>query len=188
MPNKQSTNRKTLGNNKESKRNFSILATTISIVSIVISIIGLIISGITCYTTFNKNTFDQRMQLTVNQQKDDLQTIGKTVSQTETISHKIELTEDPNKVSRNDIVDIYSMASNIQNSYYSSLNLENKYANRLNKELTAILKRTKELALNKIQQIDAVLPATGGEDPKLESLFQKYQSEEIKQIKKNKTQ
>ena len=176
----------------------------LKILPIVISVIALLhsmyIGNKTNKIAEKQNQFVRKMQLSVQSEKDSLQKVHNTVSQTETVSNDILLKESYQPDNKNKLEDLSNTASKIQNNYYYDLNQKNKYAGQLDKAITLSLTNTRNMIddiLSSTQnstnyttqstkyKANKSLPKTGGQDPHLEEIFNNYQKEEQSQINKN---
>lgn len=133
--------------------------------------------------TKQQNNFTQKMILSVQSEKDNLEKIKDTVSQTQSISKKIILTEKYQQTNKAELESLSDKVTTIQDSYFANLNQKNSYAGQLDKALTTKLEDTRgriEYILHTEGGLE--LAKTGGVDPQLDKIFSNYQTEEQKLI------
>lgn len=185
---------------KETKKDLIYKRLTLAI-SVIALLHSMYIGNKTNSIAERQNQFTRKMQLSVQSQKDNLQNVHNTVSQTETVSNNILLREVYQPSNKEKLENLSNTSSKIQNNYYNDLNQKNRYAGQLDKAITVSLTNTRNIidvilsstekttnyntqstSNNKVVKI---LPKTGGQDPHLEEIFNNYQKEEQSQINKN---
>lgn len=185
---------------KETKKDFifKILPIAISVIALLHS---MYIGNKTNSITEKQNQFVRKMQLSVQSQKDNLQNVHNTVSQTETVSNNILLREVYQPSNKEKLENLSNTSSKIQNNYYNDLNQKNRYAGQLDKAITLSLTNTRNIIDNILSSTEnttnyttqrtsnnkvvKIIPKTGGQDPHLEEIFNNYKKEEQSQINKN---
>lgn len=155
---------------------------------IIIELITLIVSIFTCISTFliqnnqnqisrNQNKFEQQMNLSGNNKKDDLKTLMKIVSDVESLDSFLGSLNSLNKDYNEKLVEIRKGVISFKNSFYYYLDQDNKEWKELDKVLTDKLNGMYSRTSPERSSI-GFLPQTGGDDPILEKKWTNYIKQE----------
>lgn len=155
---------------------------------IIIELITLIVSIFTCISTFliqnnqnqisrNQNKFEQQMNLSGNNKKDDLKTLMKIVSDVESLDSFLGSLNSLNKDYNEKLVEIRKDVISFKNSFYYYLDQDNKEWKELDKVLTDKLNLMYSRTSPERSSI-GFLPHTGGDDSILEEKWTNYIKQE----------
>lgn len=155
---------------------------------IIIELITLIVSIFTCISTFliqnnqnqisrNQNKFEQQMNLSGNNKKDDLKTLMKIVSDVESLDSFLGSLNSLNKDYNEKLVEIRKDVISFKNSFYYYLDQDNKEWKELDKVLTDKLNGMYSRTSPERSSI-GFLPYTGGDDSILEKKWTNYIKQE----------
>lgn len=122
----------------------------------------------------NQNKFEQQMNISGNNKKDDLKSLMKIVSDVEVLDSSL---DSLNANDNEKLVEGKKEATTLKNSFYFYLDQDNKEWEELDKVLTDKLKNIYLKTSSEIN-IKNTLPKTGGDDSRLEETWTSYMKQE----------